>query len=125
MIVAVTLAVTGCATNKVAAENCVPRMRIAPTTIHSGDSITVKSADSCNVKVPGKGWVVVAGHVGAGKALVQVNRWDEFNGSLRVELILPSDFLVGEAYAVVDNWGYSTCADTGSLESGHFIASCD
>lgn len=125
MIVAVTLAVTGCATNKVAAENCVPRMRIAPTTIHSGDSITVKSADSCNVKVPSKGWVVLTGHVGAGKALVQVNRWDEFNGSLRVELILPSDFLVGEAYAGVDNWDYSTCADTGSLESGHFIASCD
>ena len=124
MIVAVTLAVTGCATNKVAAENCVPRMRIAPMTIHP-DSITVKSADSCNVKVPSKGWVVVAGHVGAGKALVQVNRWDEFNGSLRVELILPSDFPVGEAYAGVANWGYSTCAHAGSLESGHFSASCD
>ena len=125
MIMAVTLAVTGCATNKVAAENCVPRMRIARTIIHPGDSITVKSADSCNVKVPSKGWVVEAGHVGAGKALVQVNRWDEFSGSDRVEHILPSDFPVGEAYAGVDNWDYSTCAHTGSLESGHFIASYD
>jgi hypothetical protein len=114
VIVAVTLAVTGCAVNKVAAENCVPRMRIAPATIHPGDSITVESADSCNVKVPSKGWVVVAGHVGAGKTLVQVNRSDEFTGSFRVELTLPSDFPVGEAYAGVDNWDYSTCADTGS-----------
>ena len=114
VIVAVTLAVTGCAMNNVAAENCVHRMRIAPATIHPGDSITVESADSCNVKVPSKGWVVVAGHVGAGKALVQVNRSDEFNGSFRVELTLPSDFPVGEAYAGVDNWDYSTCADPGS-----------
>ena len=124
MIVAVTLAVTGCATNKVAAENCAPRMRIARTTIHP-DSITVKSADSCNVKVPSKGWVVVAGHVGAGKALAQGNRWDEFSGSDPMELILPSDSPVGEAYAGVDNWVHSTCAHTGSLESGHFIASYD
>ena len=114
MIVALSLALAGCAANKVTSENCVPRMRIEPATVHPGDSITVQSADTCKVKIPVDGWVVVAGHVGAGKALVQVKRSAEFNGSFRVELTLPSDFPVGEAYAGVDNWDYSTCADTGS-----------
>lgn len=92
-------------------------MQIEPATIHPGDSITVVSADKCNVKVPGSGWTVVAGHVGNGKALVQVKSSDKFDGSFRVELTLPADFPIGEAYAGVDNWDYSTCPDAGSCAS--------
>ena len=113
-IVALSLTLAGCAANKFTPENCVPRMNIAPATVHPGDSITVQSADRCKVEIPAVGWVVVAGHVGAGKALVEVKHSAEFNGSFRMELTLPSDFPVGEAYAGVDNWNYSTCAGTGS-----------
>lgn len=63
-----------------------------PATVHPGDSITVQSADSCKVKIPIDGWVAVAGHVGAGKALAKVKRSAEFNVSFRVEFTLPSNF---------------------------------
>jgi uncharacterized lipoprotein YajG len=55
------VALTGCATNSTSGENCVPRVQIEPAAIHPGNSITVVSADSCNVKIPGAGWIEVAG----------------------------------------------------------------
>lgn len=113
-VVGMTLALTGCAANNIGGGSCVPRMRIEPATIHPGDSITVASADKCNVKIPGEGWDVVAGHAGGGKALVHVKSSDPFDGSFRVELTLPHDFPVGQAYAGVDNWDYSTCPDAAS-----------
>lgn len=57
---------------------------------------------------------VVTGHVGDVKILVQVKSSDTFDGSFRVELTLLGYFPIREAYAGVDNWGYSTCPDAGS-----------
>lgn len=42
---------------------------------------------------------------------------DEFDGTFRVELDLPSGFPAGDAFAGVENWDYSECADTGSCAS--------
>jgi len=44
--------------------NCVPRVQIEPATVQPGDSITVVSADDYSAKMPGDGWVAVAGCVG-------------------------------------------------------------
>jgi hypothetical protein len=89
---------------KVAAEELRPSADAnRATTLFLVDSITVKSLTVATSKVPSKGWVVLAGHVGAsGKALVQVNRWDgRFNGSFRVELI--AYHFLSARYAGVDN----------------------
>jgi hypothetical protein len=118
-LVVVSLALGGCtaintATNP-ASGYCVPRVHVEPATVHAGDTITVVSDDSCGVAVPGGGWLVVAGHVGdGGKGQVTVRSSDLFDGSFRVELTLPDTFPVGEAYAGVDNWDFSPCADTAS-----------
>ena len=110
-VVAAALALTGCAMTEAVDGSCVPRMQVEPATVHLGDSFTVVSADNCNVTVTDGGWVVVAGHVGDEKALVDVRSSDTFDGAFRVKLNLPSDFPLGEAYAGVDSWDYSTCAD--------------
>ena len=46
--------------------SCVPRISVEPSHASPGDTITVKSADKCDVKVPQGGWVIGAGHVGGG-----------------------------------------------------------
>lgn len=117
-IVMATLALTGCATIGLDDGTCVvPLVRVAPATAHPGDTITVVSDDSCDVEVPNGGWVVVAGHVGGGKTLVQVTAKNVFDGQFRVELTLSEDFPVGEAYAGIENWDYSTCPDNASCAS--------
>jgi hypothetical protein len=120
-VVALTMALTGCsptsATGGISGGNCVPRVQIEPAIVHPGNSITVVSTDKCNVKVPGDGWTVVAGHIGDGKALVQGISSGTFDGSFRAKLTLPGDFPMGDAYAGIKNWDYSTCADSGSCAS--------
>lgn len=117
-----TLTLSGCATvtptaemgNPDAAGCVVPLVRVTPATVHPGDTITVVSGDPCDIPIPGEGWLVVAGHVGDGGARVHVTSDDELDGLFRVELTLPDDFPIGEAYAGIGNWDYSTCPDNAS-----------
>jgi hypothetical protein len=120
-VVALVMALTGCSPNSptggVSGGNCVPRVHIEPAIVHPGGPITVVSTDKCNVKVPTGGWNVVAGHIGDGKALVREKSSGTFDGSFRAQLTLPGDFPLGDAYAGIKNWDYSTCADSGSCAS--------
>jgi hypothetical protein len=115
------MALTGCSLNSptggAGGGNCVPRVHIEPAIVHQGGSLTVVSTEKCNVKVPTGGWTVVAGHIEGGKALVREKSSGTFDGSFRAQLTLTGDFPLGDAYAGIKNWDYSTCADSGSCAS--------
>lgn len=118
MVAALSLALSGCSTIGPGAGSCVvPRVQVEPTVVHPGDTITVVAEDACDVRMPDDGWVVGAGHVGGGGTLVHVTSADALDGSFRVELQLPDDFPIGEAYAGIENWDYSTCPDNASCAS--------
>ncbi len=93
--------------------SCLPRISVEPSHASPGDTITVKSADKCDVKVPQGGWVIGAGHVGGGgDSLVSVTTDHSFDGSFSVRLTLPENFPVGESFAGVTNWDYSNCGSS-------------
>jgi len=98
---------------------CVPRMSVEPSHASPGDTITVTSDDTCGVPIPQGGWAVGAGHVGGGVNLpVSVTSDRKFDGSFTVHLTLPDNFPLGEAFAGVNNWDYSSCTDANSSCAG-------
>jgi len=96
------------------AGNCVPRMSISSDEVIQGDAVSLVTADVCKVEPPPGGWRVSAGHVGDGTALISAETDEAFDGSFDVSLELPDDFPTGEAWIEIEDWDYSTCADTGS-----------
>ena len=104
--------------------SCLPRLSVEPSHASPGDTITVKSADTCDAPMPQGGWVIGAGHVGGGvDSLVSVTTDQTFDGSFSVRLTLPESFPVGESFAGVKNWDYSNCGsavESCASASGNF-----
>lgn len=96
---------------------CVPRVMVEPKVAAPGGTITLTSDTTCDDEPPRGGWAVIAAPVGSPQALASVTTDDEFDGSFRVTITLPTDFPAGEAYAGIDNWDYSFCSDDGSCAS--------
>lgn len=97
------------------ASSCVPRMFVDSLHVSPGGTITVTSDTTCDVPTPEGGWVVGARAVGPGStSLVSVTSEDQFDGSFTVQLTIPDDFPIGEGYAIVENWNYSSCLDANS-----------
>jgi hypothetical protein len=114
------LGLTGCTVSPSpppAGSFCVPRFTIEPSVVRAGDTISIASDAKCDVDLPREGWVVIASPVGSRDQGVRANVMDRFDGTFRVELVLSSDFPVGDAFAGIENWDYSQCADTGSCAS--------
>jgi len=114
------LGLTGCTVSSSpppAGSFCVPRFTIEPSVVRAGDTISIASDTKCDVDPPREGWVVIAAPVGSPEQGVRTTVTDRFDGTFRVELGLSSDFRVGDAFAGIENWDYSQCADTGSCAS--------
>lgn len=109
---------SGCVTTSPPpASGCVPLIVADPKTAAPGDSVTLTSDTVCDAEQPSDGWVIAAATVGARDALVSVKTEEEFDGSFRETIVLPIEFPEGEAYARIDNWDDSPCADNGSCAS--------
>lgn len=88
---------------------CVPRLTIEPSEASPGDTITLESTTVCDVDVPRDGWIVQVAPVGETALGVESSVPDAFDGSFRVEVVLPAGFPPGEAFAAIANWDYSDC----------------
>jgi hypothetical protein len=118
VVVAATVLLGGCAmSSPFPAGGCVPRIFVEPKVTTPGDTIVVTSDTACDDTPPEGGWVVIAAHIGGGKALAHTTTQEGFDGSFRVTLQLPSDFPVGQAFAGIENWDYSFCSANASCAS--------
>lgn len=105
---------TGCASSGQRAGGCVPRMTVEPSSASAGDRVTFSSHDVCDVDAPETGWRIEAHTSGEDASSVLVRSSEPFDGSWSTDLVVPSDFAVGEASISVANWDYSSCPDDAS-----------
>ena len=108
---------TGCAQTRPGmggAGGCVPLVSVQPQTVVAGDTITVTIAPGCNPETPADGWMIIGSPVGNLDAAVRTPLAADFADGLEVELQLPASFPSGPAFAGVDEWDFSSCADNES-----------
>lgn len=105
---------TGCASSRQTAGGCAPRMTVEPSSASVGDRVTFSSHDVCDVDVPEMGWRVEAHTSGDDASTASVRSTEPFDGSWSTDLVVPSDFAVGEASISVANWDYASCPDDAS-----------
>lgn len=96
---------------------CVPLIAVEPDTAAPGSTITVTSRGACRVTVPPEGLTITAAGVGNLNSAIHTAGAVDAEGALRVQLQLPKDFPLGEAWTGIDDWDYSSCPDNASCAS--------
>jgi hypothetical protein len=114
---------TGCgAPVAVPPGTCVPLIAVEPDTVAPGSTITVTSHGACRVTIPPEGLTITAAGVGNLDSAIHAAGAVDAEGALRVQLQLPEDFPLGEAWTGIDDWDYSSCPANASCASpfGYF-----
>jgi hypothetical protein len=119
--------VTGCASAVPAASpevpgRCVPLINVQPERPSPGDRIVVTAPGTCRVAVPPDGLEITAAPVGDLTSAVRLTVPLGTGEPFHAELQLPDDFPLGEAWAGIEDWDYSSCPDNAScaIPYGYF-----
>ncbi len=107
------LSLYGCSTSAIPDPTyCMPLVTVSPSSVHPGDTVTITVDDGCTMPTPEGGWELIAAPVGQRDVAVTGSTEADLSAGFTADLVVPADFPTGEAFAGIDNWDFSQCADT-------------